>query len=707
MNTTTINLETVLPWGDAKRVNTKRGPRDLMKAEPTPEFWDLWREAKEDLKSAGISISKDKDSGSWLAMFWRPVAQEEQVEAKEALDASKAEDSTLDVPCPQGLDFLPYQRGGIAYVESVMKRGTPGALIGDEMGLGKTIQTIGFLNLHPEFRRILIVCPSSVKPNWKREGEKWNTTGLTWGIAEGSKKLPETDVVVINPDILGKQKKRLASISWDVRVLDEAQYYKNKKAARTKNALGIPAKFRLSLTGTPIENKIKEIHPIIEDLDPETWGNFFAFAKRYCGARQESVPAWENGKPKVDERGRRVWKQIWNFDGSSNEEELQARLRSSIMVRRLKANVLPDLPAKFRQVIALPLSSRIRSIMDDMMEEAGLDREAIDKVLARTDAQEMIAEASDDAEQFTEAMDSFEYIMKAQFDQMSELRREIAIEKIPEGLEIIKGEMESAEKIIVFCHHKDSVAALAHGLKEFGVVTATGDDSATKKDAAIQAFQEDDGIRIIIGTDAIAEGVTLTKASLVFMFELDWRPSKNLQKEDRAHRIGQLDNVLVKYLIMDGTIEARISEVVVRKLEIIEKAMDRDVALEVTERPSEISIDFEALRIHREAADVAEAAQSPEAAKLVERRQLQEEIAAKLTDEQIDAILLGLRIVAGMCDGARQKDGAGFNGADSHFGKSLADLPILSRRQAAIGMKLVRKYGRQIPEDVRQSALGE
>lgn len=152
--------------------------------------------------------------------------------AQAAIEASRATDSDRDIPAPAGLAYLPYQRGGIAYA---MER--DGVLIGDEPGLGKTIQAIGAVNADPNARRVLVICPASLKLNWRNELRKWLTRPLTIGIAE-SDDFPKTDVVIINYDIVARHRLVIDRIEWDCLIVDEAHYLKSPKAQRTKAVLG-------------------------------------------------------------------------------------------------------------------------------------------------------------------------------------------------------------------------------------------------------------------------------------------------------------------------------------------------------------------------------------------------------------------------------------------------------------------------------------
>ena len=251
---------------------------------------------------------------------------------------SFAATSTFEPPAPPGLEFRPFQRAGIEY--SLYRQNT---LIADEMGLGKTIQAIGFCNVvRPQ--SILILCPASLKLNWIREWNKWTTTGI-------QATLTRSACWVLNYDVLQKNHAHTKNVLWDVLIIDEAHYLKNPKANRTREVFGgysftkvvkgcksrlprvrpIKARRVLALTGTPIENKPIEFFPLLNYLDPQTFDDGVKFGIRYCAGRRSF-----DG---------------WDFTGASNLVELQEKVRSTVMIRRLKAQVLKELPAKVRQVI--------------------------------------------------------------------------------------------------------------------------------------------------------------------------------------------------------------------------------------------------------------------------------------------------------------------------------------------------------------------
>ena len=591
---------------------------------------------------------------------------------KDAFAASSATDSTADIPKPDGLEYLPYQRAGIEF-----SLGKDAVLIGDEMGLGKTIQALGIINATPKAKRVLIIVPASLRLNWQREAEKWLVNkGLSIGIAIGSK-WPDTDIVIINYDILTKHKAQLRKRVWDVLICDEAHYLKNPKANRTKQVFGdwryktkewkidpLKAKRRVLLTGTPIVNRPIELWGLANYLDPDEFDNFFRYAKRYANAHH-------NG-----------WG--WDFSGAANLDELQEKLRTRFLVRRLKKDVLKDLPAKRRQIIELPangatgLIAREQAAWSAQEERLAALRLAVD-----------LSKISEDPEEYERAVAALRDGATAAFEEMSRARHDTALAKVDYVIDHVADAAESG-KVLVFAHHLDVVAKLAEGLraKDFKVVTLTGSDSLTARQAAVDSFQDDDEVKIFIGNiRAAGVGITLTASSHVVFAELDWVPANLSQAEDRAHRIGQTDSVLVQHLVLEGSLDQQIANQLVAKQAVIDATLD-----------GEIDLEFKVPTIpgHDGVPEEADAISFTEIKKF--------EKGHDITAEQQAAIHECLRILAGVCDGASSRDGEGFNGVDTSFGHSLAVQPSLSAKQAHFGQKIIRKYHRQLPASLLTAA---
>ncbi len=684
----TLSIDNLLPWSPAKRTMTVRGECMASEANPNKAFWDLWRSDKESLKAAGISVKKVGEK--FVVLRYSPLSAEAVAEKAAVREASRATDAAIDIPAPEGLSYLPYQRAGIVWAAS-----RPASLIADEMGLGKTIQAIGLVNATPAAKRVLVICPASLRINWAREMQKWLVVERSIAVIESGKTAwPHyAGVVIINYDLLKKFRSELRTAQWDILIADEAHAIKNSKAQRTKEIVGhqdkkdpekswtaIPAARRVLLTGTPIVNRPVELWPIVSFLDPGSWKNFFAYAKQYCGAKHNGYG--------------------WDFSGASNLQQLQDRLRETIMVRRLKSEVLTELPAKRRQVMALPANGAADCIEAEKAAEARHQQQLIAAQVAL-----QLAKAADDETTYEAAVARLRDLSQAAFTEIARLRHATALAKAPYVVEHV---LAASGKVVIMAHHRDVVDAIRAGLEEEhpgSVVTLTGEDSMTSRQDAVDRFQGDEQVRYFIGSiRAAGVGITLTASSHVVFAELDWTPGAMSQAEDRCHRIGQANSVLVQHIVLDGSIDARLATTLVRKQAVIDQALDTKTAPVPAEEQPELDLDaMMEVAAEREAAKAkatTEQRSTSTTSVKVTRPDLAK-VAETLTDAQCAAIHAGLRVLNSVnADGARILNGVGFNRVDSGIGADLAERSTLTKKQSALGQKILRKYRRQLGADL-------
>lgn len=591
-----------------------------------------------------------------------------------AVEASRAVDSNVAIPCPTGLEYLPFQKGGIAFAA---KR--PGVLIADEMGLGKTIQALGMVNNDASIRTVMVVCPASLKLNWAREAGKWLTSNATIRVhaADGTSKVVRqgdgVQVDIANYEAV-RDRQDLQEKAVDMLVVDEIHYVKNEKTQRAiaVKKVAALARRRAGLTGTPIVNRPVELYPILNLVDPEQFGQdgFWRYAKRFCNAHKEMF--YVKG-------GRGQTKTVWNLKGSSNEAELQEMLRSNIMVRRLKADVLKELPAKRRQIVVLGANGAAKKVAKE--------NAFTQKIMA---AKAMVEAAAllDDEAAYAEAVASFHKELDVAFTEMSRVRHETALAKVPYAAAHVRDCLEdNTNKIVIMAHHTDVIEQMAAELAEFSPVTLTGSDSIEARQAAVDRFQLDPTCRVFVGNmQAAGVGITLTASSHVVFVELDWVPGTVKQAEDRVHRIGQTNSVLVQQLVFEDSVDLLFAEALVEKQRVIDLAMDAQTSESVAAQAiaaGEAKARLEAMRAARSAA------------------------MPKMSQDRKDAIHEALRYLSARCDGARDEDGQGFNGLHTKFGKSLAQQAVLSERQAQAAVKILVVYSKtQLPAELVARFMG-
>ena len=566
---------------------------------------------------------------------------------KEKLELSRGTEAEVDIPVPDGLDYFAFQRAGIKYALS-----TDNVLIADEMGLGKTIQAIGVINKEKP-KKVLIIVPATLRLNWMRELKRWLVDDYSISMIDGKANF-KADIVVINYDRLVKHKEELLSYSYDLLILDESHYVKNYKAKRTRAARDIAhkAKKRIFLTGTPVLNRPIELFTPLcilrSDIVKKGW---LSYVTRYCAG----------------------WRSPWGWDvsGASNTEELNKKLRGSVMVRRLKKDVLTELPSKIHSMI--PIEAKGNEICSALAEE----REKRDRwMLIRNELKKMkqrldIRSEEERREEFETQMKGLRGEIAVAFTEIAAVRHKTALAKVPEAIKFIGNILELQDKVIVYTHHKDVLEEIYRVFSSVSV-KLTGDTSMKDRDVSIERFQNDDSVKLFLGTIQTAGlGITLTASSTVVFVELEWTPSEMAQAEDRCHRIGQKEVVNVYHLVVDDSIDAELSNMLIEKQEIITQILDEEIEVE------EIDLNN------------VETSKSKVTSTL-------DKIAEELTAENREGIHRLLIHMAARCDGAFKEDAQGFNKLDTRVGKELAAASVLSNRQAALGYLILRKYRRQL-----------
>jgi SWI/SNF-related matrix-associated actin-dependent regulator 1 of chromatin subfamily A len=513
-----------LPW-EERASGLPMNPRRVFVAKipSSHTFWALlWRPRKVLLQTQGFSIAKPDADWRIFFTFIDPDRKAEALRQSASVESS----GRGEVPAPAGLAYYEYQKAGVQFLDT-----HPSSLLADDPGLGKTIQVCGFLNLRPEIRLVLIVCPASVKYVWPRELARWLTDKSRTVAVAGVALDVSAEILVCNYDLLRKFDAVLKGRRYDLLVLDEAHYIKTPRAQRTRacKLLGALAARKVLLTGTPIMNRPGELWSLLNFLDAKSWGPFFPFAIRYCDAQRGQFG--------------------WDFTGASNLGELNERLRASgTMLRRRKVDVLPQLPRVTRQVVPLPVDMTpvLEELTERLAELMGFDPQAppfeIDPV-------------------------------RIPFELIAAIRRETGTTKVQAALAFIADETEGLDKVVIYAHHHDVLEAL-HGTLSPSVLV-TGRTPLKARAQAIARFQEPGAPKYFIASiAAMGVGITLTAASRVIFVEQSWTPAEMEQAECRLHRIGQANAVLSQYLVVRDSIDEKILSAVVGKMRVIERVLE-------------------------------------------------------------------------------------------------------------------------------------
>lgn len=477
-------------------------------------------------------------------------------EAKNRLERMKVDfDMSWATEAPayeakDGKAYLGYQNAGIKY--GLDKENV---LIGDEPGLGKTVQALGIAN-ERKSRNILIICPASIRLNWGREVKRWwmpprghVNQHIFLKSSGGSFASVDTNCVITSYELCRNEGVHAALMErdWDELILDEAHYLKTDDAERTRAIFGGGlGKWRdnhitqrvgriTALTGTPLPNRPRECFTLAKAICPESidWMSFDDFCFRFNPSERRTTN---------DDK-------VFNIEKRGRLPELQARLRSNFMVRRLKKYVLKELPDKRYELTYL--------------EPTG----AIQEVLLRESLLNF---------QISDLKDPFSDI----WGMISTVRKDMGIAKVPRVVEHLKYllEIEEIPKIVLFAHHVEVMNMLTVALERYGVVAVRGGMSSGAKDRSVQAFQNDPKIRVFLGQlDAAGFGIDGLQnvASRVVFAEPAWVPGTNEQAVDRCHRIGQHDNVIAQFLVSEGSFDEKILASVFEKNETIFSVLDR------------------------------------------------------------------------------------------------------------------------------------
>lgn len=653
ISTSELSALQSLPWSgkpvyfDADRLPNAPRAFEAWITESTPRLRAIYDQHKKELNELRLVI-RPVDGVDYLMSIDSPSSL---VRRHSALSCSRSATSSITVPAPSGCNYLPFQLAGIEYA-----RQHGNILIGDEMGLGKTVQALGIFNDNPSYRTMLIICPAYLKLNWRNEAQKWLVRPATFTLVEGRKfaypkGVTGVHVAIINYDILHDHLEWINGQRFDLVVMDECHYIKTPEARRTKALLDLNAKRFVALSGTPAVNRPIELWPIIKRLHGKKALGYWAFATTYCDLK---VTPW--GK---------------DVSGCSNPVALRNWLRANLMVRRLKADVLTELPAKMRQVIELPPSTAIKNVVDMENQKFAPHESTIIALKEKMDA----AEISDDDTTFHACASAIAKEIQMGMLEIAKERSRLSELKAP----LIAAHVESclsadpSMKIIVFTHHREAASIITAALAEYGAVTIHGGVSPDDRQAICARFQSVPECRAIVGTmGAMGVGLTLTASSRVIFVELDWRPGIMAQAEDRAHRIGQLESVLCQYFIFPDSVESKMIGSILEKMENLSQILDQG---------------------GRENDDAPKKTRAKSAGPSLEA------FSQKITNEVKKLVLRGLKILAKMdADRATRQDAKGFSKWDSPIGHRLASSEALTTREAAFGLRLIHRYRRQIPD---------
>ena len=491
---------------------------------------NLFTEIPKEMWVEKLLVEKDKSYHVWGKFFETETIRDLWLPKGALLKTHRTEDINVDYTKYSHRPPLEHQKLAI---ESLA--GSKRYILADDMGLGKTTSTI-IAALETDAKKILIICPATLKINWQREIENYSDRPVY--ISEGKNFSTEHDFVIVNYDIIknfydlkDKENSLITQSNFDLVIIDEAHYIQNAQAQRTKliNSFAKDINRVWLLTGTPMTSRPMNYYNLLNIIESPVAQNWMAYAIRYCQGYQFNA-----GKRK-----------IWNVSGASNLEELRDRTSRQVL-RRLKEDVL-DLPDKIITPVYLRLKSK--------------------------EYETEVGEYYDWYENKKEESKS----LTIQFSRLMKVRQIIAEEKIKQTIELAENIIEQGKKVIIFTNFTDTLRKIH---EHFGKQSVYLDGSCTKpqRQYAVDQFQENEKIKVFVGNlKAAGVGITLTAGEACIMNDLSFVPSDHSQAEDRAYRYGQKSNVSVYYPIFENTIEGIIYDMLTNKKNIFETVMGDNI----------------------------------------------------------------------------------------------------------------------------------
>lgn len=461
------------------------------------------------------------------------------------------------LPPPHLRDVLrPYQREGVNWLRFLERNGFCG-ILADEMGLGKTLQALTWLQIEREHddalgKPSLVVCPTSLVHNWEAEAR---TFAPDLGVLcmsgasrhENWERLEEIDLVVTSYALLRRDQDRYADIEFATVILDEAQHIKNRSTQNAVAAKKLTAIHKLVLTGTPLENSVSDLWSIMDFLMPDYMGGHDAFRRDY-----ERPIA--RGGPEAEDAQRKLRRKLQPF-----------------LLRRLKADVAADLPAKIERVATCALTPDQKAVYSELLASTQRKMSAL---VAEKGFQRARMEILTMLLRLRQASCHLDLLKLPQLDATNPSA------KLDMFFELIDEAVDGGHRVLVFSQFVTMLKILRDELEQRGLAYCYLDGSTTDRGTVVKTFNTDHSVPLfLISLKAGGTGLNLTGADMVIHFDPWWNPAVEDQATDRAHRIGQNRTVYSVKLIAEGTVEEKVLEMQQRKRDIIDATVESDGAV--------------------------------------------------------------------------------------------------------------------------------
>ncbi|KAH7827436.1 uncharacterized protein MONOS_6718 [Monocercomonoides exilis] len=513
--------------------------------------------------SSGYAINKlNVLPKSVLRVFSKYMTCTEENPQPPPLVATPSEVRLMDrMPLALRSALFPFQEEGVLFLLRREGRG----MIGDEMGLGKTLQALAVASVYHNEWPLLVICPSTLRFQWSEAIEKWcapfvDEGGVKVIMSQMDEVTGKESAVVISYQMCVNQISSIVKARFGVIIADESHQLKNGKSQRAKVILPLiqTTKRAVMLTGTPAINRPVELFSQISCLRRDLFPTMAEFGRRYCEMKQ--MPRW------VD------------YSGATNLKELHLLLEETVMIRRLKKNVLTQLPKKSRVAIYLNIGENKMKELKEAVKEAteaatARKREIVQSLNLSSGLSSSSASSSFGSGGFGQSDKSDDIADANTIIKQYQLTGKAKLDAV---CEYLHDQLEKKEKFLVFAHHRivmDGICQIFESNDDY--IRIDGDTPAADRHMYVRYFQEEERCKAaVLSLKAASTGLTLTEASRVIFAELSWTPGVLVQAEDRVHRIGQFNPVCVTYLLAKGTVDEAIWAMIQKKLEVIGDALN-------------------------------------------------------------------------------------------------------------------------------------
>ena len=433
-----------------------------------------------------------------------------------------------DTEFKTSLPLFPYQKVGAAFLYKIGS-----GLLGDEMGLGKTIQSLAVCE-RAGARKILIFCPAAVKWQWAEEIKKFLGSGVMVLVIEGNKLSRDEKwelinykgapiFFIVNYELLLRDFEKINKDEWDIIIADEATRISNPQAKQSKKIKKLRAKRRIAMTGTPVSNRADEIWNIIDFTNPGVFGNYYSFLNRYCLKNQ--------------------WGGIFGYQYM---DELRDKLKR-YMIRRLKKDVLPELPPRIVADVPFELTA----------EESALYKKIRKEILFEIEHKDIAKMKTPMTIQYTLVK---MLRLRQLADSMELLGHNTQSSKLIVLKELLNEALQDNVKAIIFTQFSEMADILERELSEWNPLKISGKITEKYQDV-VDKFNNVEDYKILIMTSAGQFGLNIQRASVLFHYDQEWSLAKMEQRAGRAHRIGQKESVMEYNLLALGTVDYYVKKI--------------------------------------------------------------------------------------------------------------------------------------------------